>query len=121
MKTEKVMHHLVGKTYKEVIAALSFDEDQGDCCGYAGCEITDCVKGIEGAESAYLREVIRIDYETDQHWGGERVVINFIFDIGDEKGVILGYELTAGSGSGWAYGAECTLKYGDEEVATASW
>lgn len=118
MKTEKIMQQLTGKSYQEVIAHLAANEDGGDCCGFASVEVSDYVKAIEGADSAPLREVVKIEYDESE---GERVVVNFIFDIGGDEGVILGYELTAGSGSGWHYGAYCSLKYGDEEVASASW
>lgn len=120
MKTEKIMQHLIGKTYKEVVVSLSISQDDGDCCGCANVEITDALKGIDTAASAILMDVIKIDY--NQVSGeGERVVANFIFDLGEEKGLILGYDLSASSGSGWSYGAFCTLSYGDEEVVSASW
>lgn len=115
MQTEKIMQHLIGKTYEEVILALSTDEDQGDCCGWANLEITD---EVNGNPSAKLVDVVRIDYEEEEF---DRVVVNFIFDVGGNKGVILGYDLSAGSGSGWRYRAYVTLKYGDEEVASASY
>lgn len=118
MKTEKIMQHLVGKNYQEVVSLLTIEDDQGDCCGYATSEVNDYVKDLESSPSAVLQDVVRIDYEED---GEDRVVVNFIFDAGESKGVILGYELTAGSGSGWSYGAYCVLKCGDEEVAQASW
>ena len=35
MKTESVNEHLIGKTYDQIIPLLAFDEDQGDCCGFA--------------------------------------------------------------------------------------
>ena len=118
MKTEQIMQHLIGKPYAEVVALLSIEQDDGDCCGYAGCEVSDCVKDLEAAASATLKDVVRIDYEDEY---ADRVVVNFIFEAGDNKGVILGYELSAGSGSGWTYGAYCVLKCGDEEVAEACW
>lgn len=65
-----------------------------------------------------LRDVVEIDYSDE---GYSRVVVNFIFDLGEEQGLILGYELSAGSGSGWSYGAYCSLKYNDEEITYASW
>jgi hypothetical protein len=80
--------------------------------------VNDCVKDLESSPSAVLRDVVKIDYDEDC---SDRVVVNFIFDAGDNKGVILGYELTAGSGSGWNYGAYCVLKCGEEDVAEASW
>lgn len=118
MKTEKIMGHLVGKTYKEIVEALSTDEDYGDCCGYASVDVIDNLKDKWNAQTAILFDIVKIDYDEDE---GERVVVNFIFDLGDEKGLILGYDLSAGSGSGWSYGAFCTLKYETEEVASASW
>ena len=116
MKTEQVMPNLIGKTYKEVVEALSVDSWDGDCCGWSDCEVSDMVKDIEGASEARLKHVVKIDYEEDE---GDRVVVNFIFGIGGGDGVILGYDMSAGSGSGWAYGAGCRLMYGDEEVAGA--
>lgn len=120
MKTKKIMQHLVGKTYKEIVSSLSISQDDGDCCGYADVEIIDAVKDLNNSDNAVLLDVVKIDYNDDSG-GCERVVANFIFDLGDEKGLILGYELSAGSGSGWSYGAHCNLKYEDEEVVSASW
>lgn len=117
MKTEQIMQHLIGKPYAEVVALLSIEQDNGDCCGYADCEVSDYVRDIESSPSAVLKDVVRIEYDGDF----SRVVVNFIFDVGDNKGVILGYEMVAGSGSGHGYGAYCVLKCGDEEVAQASW
>lgn len=118
MKTEKIMSHLIGKSYKDVVESVSFEEDYGDCCGYASVEVIDSLEGEWNAHSATLFDVVRIDYSEDS---SDRVVVNFIFDLGDKKGLILGYDLSAGSGSGWSYGAFCTLKYLNEEVASASW
>ena len=120
MKTEKIMQHLIGKTYKEITSNLSFTQDDGNCCGYADVEVIDAVKDLNNADNAILLYVVQIDYN-EQSGNGNRVVANFVFDLGDEKGLILGYELSAGSGSGWSYGAFCSLKYGDEEVVSASW
>ncbi|MNQ86073.1 hypothetical protein D3C85_1012570 [compost metagenome] len=120
MKTEKIMQHLIGKTYKEIVQALSIEQDDGDCCGYADVDIIDAVKDLNNADNAILLDVMKIDYNDDSG-DGERVVANFIFDLGDEKGLILGYDLSAGSGSGWSYGAFCSLKYNDEEIVSASW
>ena len=118
METKSIMQHLIGKTYAEVIKNISIFDDQGDCCGYAECEVKDFVSALEGHVYATLKDVVMISYASDDY---DRVVVNFIFDIGENKGVILGYELSAGSGSGWGYGAYCTLKYGDEEIASAQW
>lgn len=118
MKTEQVMKHLVGKTYKEVVESLRVESDQGDCCGWSECAVSDMVKEIEGASDARLKHVVRIDYPEDE---GERVVVNFIFDIGGGDGAILGYDMSAGSGSGWGYGAWCKLMHGDEEIASVDY
>jgi len=120
MKTEKIMQHLIGKTYKEVVFSLSISQDDGDCCGWASIEIVDSVKDLDNCDNAVLLDVVKIDYN-ENSFEYERTVANFIFDLGQEKGLILGYELSAGSGSGWSYGAFCTLSYGDEEVVSASW
>lgn len=120
MKTEQVMQHLVGKTYKEVVESLRVESDQGDCCGWSECAVSDMVKEIEGASDARLKHVVRIDYPEDED-EGERVVVNFIFDIGWGDGAILGYDMSAGSGSGWGYGAWCKLMHGDEEIASVDY
>ena len=118
METTKIMQHLIGKTYAEVTAALRIESDDGYCCGWADCEVTDHVQAIHNSANAKLQDVVQIDYSDDY---SSRVVVNFIFDIGGGEGVILGYDMEAGSGSGWTYGASCTLMYGEEEVANASW
>ena len=116
MKTTKIMQHLIGKSYKEIVDHLRTEEDGGDCCGWSECSIEDSLVNLEDKGSAVLIDVVKIDYI-----GSERAVINFIFDLGDQQGLILGYELQAGSGSGWAYGAYVTLYYDEEEVASARW
>ncbi|UJH75025.1 hypothetical protein L0U95_24110 (plasmid) [Burkholderia cenocepacia] len=118
MKTETVLHHLVGKTYKEVVDALSVSQDHGDCCGWSDHVVADCLKDLEEKDAAVLVNVVRIEYDESE---SDRVALNFIFDLGDKKGLILGHELSAGSGSGWNYGAYCTLRYDGEEIASASW
>ena len=121
MKTTQIMQHLIGKTYKEIVDHLRTEEDGGDCCGWSECSIEDSLVNLEDKESAVLVDVVEIDYSDEDSDVSERTVINFIFDLGDQKGLILGYDLQAGSGSGWAYGAYVTLYYDKEEVASASW
>lgn len=118
MQTEIVLPHLVGKTYREVVDALSVTEGQGDCCGWSDHAVADCLKDLEGKDAAVLVSVVRIEYDEGE---SDRVALNFIFDLGDKKGLILGHELSAGSGSGWHYGAHCTLHFNGEEIASASW
>lgn len=118
METTKIMQHLIGKPYSEVAASLRTEEDHGDCCGYADSDKSDQIAEVGAAKDAILVDVIQISYGyTDE----DRVVANFIFDAGDNKGLILGYDMTAGSGSGWQYGASCELYHGDDLVAGASW
>ena len=121
MKTTQIMQHLIGKTYKEIVDHLRTEEDGGDCCGWSECYIEDSLVNLEDKEAAVLVDVVEIDYLDEDSDASERSVINFIFDLGDKKGLILGYDLQAGSGSGWSYGAYVTLYYDKEEVASASW
>lgn len=119
MNVELVLPHLTGKTYKEVIAAIEIDSDGGDCCGWGEATCTDALADIAERDNATLVQVTKITY--DSELDQERVVMNFLFDIGFRKGLILGYELTASSGSGWSYGAYCSLEYDGKEVARAQW
>ena len=121
MKTIPIMQHLIGKTYKEIVDHLRTVEDGGDCCGWSECYIEDSLVNLEDKAEAVLVDVVEIDYSDEYSDTSERSVINFIFDLGDKKGLILGYDLQAGSGSGWNYGAYVTLYYDKEEVASARW
>ena len=118
METTKVMQHLIGKSYREIVDNLNIEDYPGDCCGYAEWDVTDEIAQKLNSDSAVLKDVVMIEYE---EYSSDRCVVNFIFDLGEERGLILGYDLTAGSGSGWAYGAFCTLSFKDEEIATASY
>lgn len=118
MITTKIMQHLVGKTYKEVIAHLRTEEDGGDCCGWSHCDVDDNLESLEDKNDAVLVDVVEIDYDSNFD---SRCVVNFIFDLGEEQGLILGYDMSAGSGSGWTYGAYVTLYYDNEDVASANW
>lgn len=119
MNVTKIMPHLIGKTYQEIVSALSIDSDDGGCCGWSSYDVIDGVGPVNS--NATLREVLQIDYDEDGD--SNREVINFVFALndGDDTGLILGYELSAGSGSGWSYGAYCSLKYYNEEITTVSW
>lgn len=118
METTKIMQHLIGKTYKEVVENLLYEEGYGDCCGWSECNIEDSLESLSDKENAVLIDVVEIYYDEDDF---ERCVVNFIFDLGSNKGLILGYDLSAGSRSGWAYGAYVNLYYGEEEVASVRW
>lgn len=117
MNVTKIMQHLIGKTYKEVVENLRYEEDYGDCCGWSSCNVEDSLESLSDKENAVLIDVVEIIYDDDL----ERCVVNFIFDLGSNKGLILGYDMSAGSASGWAYGAYVSLFYGEEEVASARW
>lgn len=122
MKTTQIMQHLIGKTYKELVDHLRTEEDGGDCCGWSNCYIENSLVDLKDKAEAVLVDVVEIDYSDDADSDySDRSVINFIFDLGDKKGLILGYDLQAGSGSGWSYGAYVTLYFDKEEVASASW
>ena len=109
MKTTQIMQHLIGKTYKEIVDHLRTEEDGGGCCGWSDCYIEDSLVNLKDKESAVLVDVVEINYPAEDYEYSDRNVINFIFDLGDQKGLILGYDLQAGSGSGWRYGAYVTL------------
>ena len=116
------MQHLIGKTYKELVDHLRTEEDGGDCCGWSNCYIENSLVDLKNKAEAVLVDVVEIDYSDDADADySDRSVINFIFDLGDKKGLILGYDLQAGSGSGWSYGAYVTLYFDKEEVASANW
>ena len=122
MKTTQIMQHLIGKSYKEILVHLRTEGDEGDCCGWCECYIEDSLLNLKDKAEAVLVDVVEIDYSDDDDSDcSDRSVINFIFDLGDKKGLILGYDLQAGSGSGWSYGAYVTLYFDKEEVASASW
>jgi hypothetical protein len=109
---ENFMPHLIGRTYREIVAELKIDDDQGDCCGWADCDVIDNLKDADHLKDAVLINAIQLSYDNE-----ERVVVNFIFSLGDANGLILGYDMKAGSGSGWAYGAYCRLLHGEDLVA----
>ena len=113
MKTTKIMQHLIGKTYEEVSSHLNIKEDGGD--------IDDALENLKDKSTAALVDVVEISYSEDDGSDFDRTVVNFVFDLGEQRGLILGYDLSAGSGSGYSYGAYVSLRYGDEDVAGASW
>lgn len=114
MKVEKIMQHLIGKSYQEVSASLNIKSDNGDCCGWAHCDVRDDIALLASNETTILADVIQYTYDDDD---AARAVVNFVFNIGGNDGLILGYDMTASSGSGWSYGAYCDLYYGDELVS----
>ncbi len=116
MRTEEINKHLIGLKYSEVIDKLEIEEDNGGCCGYASCEQNSFIPEGVDKDSLTLVGCVRIDYELD--WGEDsRSVINFVFSDGNDGQFVAGYELEAGSGSGWSYGAYVQLKLNGEVLA----
>lgn len=118
METNRVNQHLVGSKYEDILPKLSIFEDQGDCCGYASCEEQFTLPLDTDIAKLVLKDCVQIDYNED--YDGSRSVVNFVFTDGEGEW-ILGYKLSAGSGSGWGYGAYVQLKLGDEVLAEESW
>jgi hypothetical protein len=118
MNTNKVNQNLVGKKYNEIIPLLEIIEDGGDCCGYSSCEepskeTIDILAKI----NPVLIDCVQIDYEDEYQ---SRTVINFVFQDSDNYW-ILGYDLKAGSGSGWTYGAYVKIMLEGQNLGEASW
>lgn len=120
MNTEKVNQHLIGKTYRDIIDRLEITEDGGDCCGWSSCEVITDLPANVNVEELVLSDCVQITYDQSSY-DNDRNVINFMFSTLDGGTVILGYELSAGSGSGWSYGAYVSMKLDGEELASASW
>ena len=119
MKTKSVNEHLIGKTYAQIIPLLVFDEDQGDCCAYARWDkIGDHDLPVDLDTSLLILEGCTLTEYKDTE--SDRVVYNFVFNYKGDK-VILGYELTAGSEGGWAYGAYVKMSLDNETLAEAWW
>lgn len=122
MKTTLVHQELYGTTYAEVVAGLNIKENQGGCCGWADSVVEDELAQLSEAEKGEAKLVacvlVEYDDETDT---SSRVVCNFLFNTDDKIGLLLGYDLSAGSGSGWSYGAYVSLNFLDQEIASASW
>jgi hypothetical protein len=117
MESTLVNQHLIGKSYSEIVDHLQFDEDCGGCCGYASIEeISEIPKGID-KNKLTLKNCVEISYGGEYN---ERVVLNFIFTDGEGE-LILGYELTASSGSGWSYGAYAKIMHENQLLAGVSW
>ena len=119
MKTESVNEHLIGKTYDQIIPLLVFDEDQGGCCGFARWDKTGDHQLPADIDTSLLvlEGCTLIDYSDCD---SDRIVHNFVFNYKGDK-VVLGYELSAGSGSGWSYGSYVQMKLGDTVLAQAEW
>lgn len=120
MQTTKVHQNLIGKSYDETVKQLEITSDDGDCCGFASCTEPDAVPSDINTSELVLKDCVLIEYYSP-YGNDDRKVLNFIFvnPKGDE--LLLGYELCAGSGSGWNYGAWVTLNLDGEELARVEW
>ena len=116
METTRVHQDLIGKSYEEIKQALVIVEDGGGCCGWSDYDVTTIPEGVD-VTKLVLKDCVQIDYDEEY---SNRVVLNFVFSDGKGE-LVLGYDLSAGSGSGWSYGAYVTLSLGERELATASW
>ena len=65
MNVTKIMQHLIGKTYKEVVENLRYEEDYGDCCGWSSCSVEDSLESLSDKENAVLIDVVEIIYDGD--------------------------------------------------------
>lgn len=120
MNTTEVNQHLIGKSYEEVIGSIVVEEDNGACCGWANCEISgEPAEGIDRS-ILILKGVVLIE-RSDNDSDGQVNVLNFVFSSPEGNEVVLGYELSAGSDSGYSYGAFVRLVREGEELASASW
>ena len=119
MHTEKVNQHLIGIKYEELIPHLEFLEDHVDCCGFASCKEVEHIPEHVDKSNLVLKDCVSISYDPD--YCEARSVINFVFSDGHEGELILGYELSAGSGSGWSYGAYVQVKFNGDTLAEESW
>ena len=118
MKVEQVNQHLIGKSYHDIVDHLQWDEDGGDCCGWYNYEEFSGIPEDVNLSDLVLKDCTVIEYGGDLK---DRCVLNFVFVDKNESNVILGYELSAGSGSGWSYGAYVTCSHNGVELATTSW
>jgi hypothetical protein len=121
MNTTEVHQDLIGKPYADIIERLVIESDGGDCCGWADCEQTGVIPEGVDTSTLTLKGCVEITYDEDYGREIDRRVLNFIFTTPNGSEVLLGYELSAGSGSGWSYGAWVTIKLDDKVLAEASW
>lgn len=118
MNTIQVHEELTGKSYAEVIGKLEILTDDGECCGWAKCEQADVIPDGVDTNTLTLKSCVKIEYGEKDF---SREVLNFIFTTPNGSEVLLGYELSAGSGSGWSYGAWVSIKLDGKTLAETSW
>lgn len=117
MKTTEVHKDLVGLTYNEIVTNLNILSDDGDCCGYARYDQTNIPDGVD-TDDLTLKACVKIEYDDVDE---DRKVLNFIFKTSNDSEVLLGYDLQAGSGSGWEYGAWIKITLKDKELISCDW
>jgi hypothetical protein len=118
MITTQVHEELIGKPYADIIEKLQIASDGGDCCGWAECDETGVIPEGVDTSTLTLKGCVKIEYDEEYN---SREVLNFIFVTPDGSEVLLGYDLSAGSGSGWSYGAWVTVSLDGKTLAEASW
>lgn len=119
MNVTPVHEELIGMAYLDVISKIQIEDEQGDCCGYASCdEVTNEITDSVDVSTLTLKGLVEIEYD-DRY--NDRRVLNFIFVTPNGSELLLGYELSAGSGSGWSYGAWVSISLGDKQLSSASW
>lgn len=120
MNTTLINQELYGKSYTEIKQALNIVEDGGGCCGWADFTEYDALEKLSDhdKENAKLIACILVDYDNTDL---SRVVCNFVFETPNNTGLILGYDMKAGSGSGWSYGAFVNLNYYYDTIASVNY
>lgn len=101
---------LNGKGY-----TLYLDSDDGDCCGYSGFEIIH----FDEENTSDNPIITNVEYEGEDDYDESTSKVTF-FGLHKE---ILKIESSAGSGSGWNYGANVTIscKELDIDNTLAAW
>ena len=117
MITTEVHRDLVGMKYEDVVQKLEIIKDDGDCCGYAEVDVTL----PENTSNLTLKSCVEIQYGYDGNDDQDRKVLNFIFETPEGSELLLGYDLKAGSGSGWSYGAWVKLQLEDRVLVECRW
>lgn len=119
MDITTVHEALIHKSYADVVPHLAFIEDHGDCCGWAKIKEVASIPDDVDVNKLILVGCTLTNY-TNSHDDMDRQVLNFVFKDKQHE-VVLGYELSAGSGSGWSYGAYAKILHGSDELAAVRW
>lgn len=116
---KEVLENLKGLSYYEVLDKITVDEDNGDCCGWADCDIVEPPLYVDWSK---LKLSHTTEHDRPSTYGGDDsvTVFNFIFES-EEGTFVLGYELSARSCPGWSYCAWVAVSVDGVEVANASY